>query len=175
MWNVTPFTIDVKLTLWGSSYVSFKLRPHSSRRLNYFVAYSPVYRATWHMRRRTSDPVPFAIAILRHRHVTHALDTCRMMIQSGWITLRDGRGENVARSRLVISLAAKNPRIVLAPRVSAITRLGELRVRHEMSSFSALSTNERQRERERHVGVGKDGQVAGYSIIGRVAWQLQFR
>lgn len=62
---------------------------------------------------------------------------------------RTVRGENVGRSRFVISLAVKNLRIVLAPRVSAVTRLGEFRVRHEMSSFCTVYGWEREREKER--------------------------
>lgn len=62
-------------------------------------------------------------------------------------------------------IAAKNPRIVLAPRVSVITRLGEFRVWHEMKSFSLLRMRKR-RKREKGTSVGqRDGQVAGHSII----------
>jgi len=76
----------------------------------------------------------------------------------GW--LRRERG-------LVISLAAKNPRIVLASRVFVITRLGEFRVRHEMSSFCPVYKWKGKREREREITSERDSQVK-YSIIENV-------
>jgi len=75
----------------------------------------------------------------------------------GW--LRRERG-------LVISLAAKNPRIVLASRVFVITRLGEFRVRHEMSSFCPVYKWKGKRKREREKS-HRDSQVK-YSIIENV-------
>jgi len=93
---------------------------------------------------------------------------------AGWTLDAGGAAGNRVSQFLI---AAKNPRIVLAPRVPVITRLGEFRVRHEMSLLrmrEAARERERERERDGTFGGRRDGQVAERSIIGRVA-QLQFR
>jgi len=88
------------------------------------------------------------------------------------MTLRPDRYSRRGESGSQFLIAAKNPRIVLAPRVPVITRLGEFRVRHEMSLLRMREA--RERERERRKARSGDGQVAERSIIRRVA-QLQFR
>lgn len=171
--NVTPFTIDVKLTSWGSSYVSFKLRPHSSRRLNYFVAYSPVYRATWHKRRHmygsrsNCDRYPATSAHnARIRHVPND-DPVRMNDPKG--CPRWERGEIAPRN---FSRCQKSTHCSRTSRVRHYTTRWVSCPAWDELVLPCLRMKKRERGRERE---RREVRSPDTRSSGRVVRQLQFR
>jgi len=73
-------------------------------------------------------------------------DRSAMLRHACGMTLRPDRYSRRGGSDSQFLIAAKNPRIVLAPRVPVITRLGEFRVRHEMSLLRMREAREREKE-----------------------------